>query len=203
MNYSEYFLYCVAVIVMIATPGPVMLLVASAGLQGGYKKAFQTIVGTNFASLILIVLSVCILKGILNVNADWLDGIKILGCLYIAYIGFDILKEVTIQPTAQSLQLKAAQGGFKKGLIVGISNPKDIIFFASFFPQFVGITPHLNLSLIVLTLSWIVLDFATLSLVYLSFHRLSKSRWYKKLLALCGLILVVVAIYGIYSIFTV
>src|SRR5690606_7275163 len=137
------------------------------------------------------------------VNAHWLDGIKILGCLYIAYIGFDILKEVTIQPTAQSLQLKAAQGGFKKGLIVGISNPKDIIFFASFFPQFVGITPHLNLSLIVLTLSWIVLDFATLSLVYLSFHRLSKSRWYKKLLALCGLILVVVAIYGIYSIFTV
>nr|WP_218953950.1 MULTISPECIES: LysE family translocator [unclassified Acinetobacter] len=187
---------------MIATPGPVMLLVASAGLQGGYKKAFQTIVGTNFASLILIVLSVCILKGILNVNAHWLDGIKILGCIYIAYIGFDILKEVMTQPTEQSLQLKAAQGGFKQGLIVGISNPKDIIFFASFFPQFVGITPHLDLSLIVLALSWIVLDFATLSLVYLSFHRLSKSRWYKKLLALCGLILVVVAIYGIYSTFT-
>ncbi len=122
--------------------------------------------------------------------------------VYIAYIGFDILKEVMTQPTEQSLQLKAAQGGFKQGLIVGISNPKDIIFFASFFPQFVGITPHLDLSLIVLTLSWIVLDFATLSLVYLSFHRLSKSRWYKKLLALCGLILVVVAIYGIYSTFT-
>ena len=85
---------------------------------------------------------------------------------------------------------------------MGISNPKDIIFFASFFPQFVGITPHLDLSLIVLTLSWIVLDFATLSLVYLSFHRLSKSRWYKKLLGLCGVILMVVAIYGIYSTFT-
>ncbi len=184
---------------MIATPGPVMLLVASAGLQGGYKKALQTIVSTNFASLILIVLSVAILKGILNIHAQWLDGIKIIGCLYIAYIGFDILSEAVRQSAEQEIQLKAAQGGFKQGLLVGISNPKDIIFFASFFPQFVGITPQLNLSLSVLTLSWIVLDFATLSLVYVSFQRLSKSHWYKKLLAMCGLILMVVAVYGIYS----
>lgn len=94
MNYSEYFLYCVAVIVMIATPGPVMLLVASAGLQGGYKKALQTIFGTNLASLVLILLSVLILKGMLNINEQWLSLIKIFGCLYIAYIGIGILKEV-------------------------------------------------------------------------------------------------------------
>ena len=51
MNVVEFILYCAAVIVMIATPGPVMLLVASAGLQGGYKKALLTIFGTNLASL--------------------------------------------------------------------------------------------------------------------------------------------------------
>ncbi|MIP96513.1 LysE family translocator, partial [Salmonella enterica subsp. enterica] len=42
MNISEYFLYCLAVVVMIATPGPVMLLVASAGLKGGYAAALRT-----------------------------------------------------------------------------------------------------------------------------------------------------------------
>lgn len=184
---------------MIATPGPVMLLVASAGLQGGYRKALQTIFGTNFASLILIVLSVCILKGILNINEYWLNGIKILGCLYIAYIGLDILKEVFTTHVEQPMQLKAAQGGFKQGLLVGISNPKDIIFFASFFPKFVGITSDMNLSFSVLTISWIILDFATLSLVYLSFNSLSQSQLYPKLLAACGMILVVVALYGIYA----
>lgn len=200
MNFTEYFLYCVAVVVMIAAPGPVMLLVASAGLKGGYQRALQTIFGTNFASLVLIMLSVFILKGILNVNEQWLTIIKILGCLYIAYIGFDIIKEVLYSPHTQSqMQLHTDSGGFKRGFLVGISNPKDIIFFASFFPQFVGITADLNLSLIVLTLSWIVLDFATLSLVYLSFSKLSKSQLYPKLLGMCGLILVIVAAYGIYS----
>lgn len=46
MNISEYALYCLAVVVMIATPGPVMLLVASAGLKSGFsKEALQTILG--------------------------------------------------------------------------------------------------------------------------------------------------------------
>lgn len=200
MNYSEYFLYCVAVIVMIATPGPVMLLVASAGLQGGYKKALQTIFGTNLASLVLILLSVLILKGMLNINEQWLSLIKIFGCLYIAYIGLGILKEVFDKSAMDAdLPLHAVNGGFKQGFLVGISNPKDIIFFASFFPQFVNITPDMNLSLTMLTLTWIVLDFATLSVVYLSFQKLSKSRLYSKLLAACGVILILVALYGIFT----
>ena len=91
------------------------------------------------------------------------------------------------------------KGGFKQGFLVGISNPKDIIFFASFFPQFVQITPHLNISLGILTSSWIVLDFATLSMVYLSFNRLSKSKLYNKLLGACGAVLILIAGYGLYS----
>lgn len=201
MNFAEYFLYCAAVVVMIATPGPVMLLVASAGLQGGYKRALQTIFGTNLASVVLIVLSILILKGALNINEQWLNGIKVLGCLYIAYIGFDILKDVITSTSSENaMTLNAISGGFKKGFLVGISNPKDIIFFASFFPQFTGVSSDLNLSLMILTISWIILDFATLSLVYLSFNRLAKSAWYPKLLALCGLILIAVAIYGIYGV---
>ena len=69
MNIAEYLLYCIAVVIMIATPRPVMMLVASAGLKGGYRKAFQTIFGTNFASLILITVSILVLKGFLDIKA--------------------------------------------------------------------------------------------------------------------------------------
>lgn len=202
VNWAEYFLYCFAVVVMIATPGPVMLLVASAGLKGGYKRALQTIFGTNLASLILIALSIFILKGLLDVNEFLFNAIKIAGCLYIAYLGVQIIREIAGGQTQKNeMRLESSQGGFKQGFLVGISNPKDIIFFASFFPQFVGITLDLNLSLIILTLSWICLDFLTLSFVYLGFNRLSKSQIYPHLLALCGFILVIVAIYGICSVF--
>ncbi|MBD8008360.1 MULTISPECIES: LysE family translocator [Acinetobacter] len=201
MNISEYILYCLAVVLMIATPGPVMLLVASTGLKGGYAAALRTIFGTNFASLVLIALSILSLKGLLVINAHWLDAIKLLGCLYIGYLGLQIFREVFFEQ-AESIQekLSPVRGGFQQGFLVGISNPKDIIFFAAFFPQFIGITPTLDLSLIMLTLSWIVLDFLTLSLVYLGFNRLRHSRLYPHLLALCGMVLVIIAIYGIYQV---
>ncbi|OAL83892.1 amino acid transporter [Acinetobacter sp. SFD] len=201
MNISEYILYCLAVVLMIATPGPVMLLVASVGLKGGYAAALRTIFGTNFASLVLIALSVLSLKGLLVINAQWLDAIKLLGCLYIGYLGLQIFREVFFeQAEITQEKLSPVRGGFQQGFLVGISNPKDIIFFAAFFPQFIGITPTLDLSLIMLTLSWIVLDFLTLSLVYLGFNRLRHSRLYPHLLALCGMVLVIIAIYGIYQV---
>lgn len=202
VNVFELALYCTAVVVMIATPGPVMLLVASAGLKGGYKQALKTIFGTNLASLVLIVLSVLILKGFLNIAEHWLNAIKILGCVYIAYLGFQILKEAIAQETETSpVQLKAVQGGFKQGFLVGIANPKDIIFFASFFPQFIGVTSDVDISLVLLTILWIILDFSTLSLVYLGFNKLSQSALYNKLLGVCGAILVSIALYGIYTVF--
>ena len=202
VNVFELALYCTAVVVMIATPGPVMLLVASAGLKGGYKQALKTIFGTNLASLVLIVLSVLILKEFLNIAEHWLNAIKILGCVYIAYLGFQILKEAIAQETETSpVQLKAVQGGFKQGFLVGIANPKDIIFFASFFPQFIGVTSDVDVSLVLLTILWIILDFSTLSLVYLGFNKLSQSALYNKLLGVCGAILVSIALYGIYTVF--
>ncbi|QIO10145.1 LysE family translocator [Acinetobacter lanii] len=199
MNYFEFYLYVISVMIMIATPGPVMILVASAGLKGGYRKALETILGTNLASLVLIAISICILKGMLNVNESLLIGIKVLGCVYIAYLGYDILKEV-IQSQDQAIQtLKPVDGGLKKGFLVGISNPKDIIFFSSFFPQFIGIHQDINVSLTILVVAWIILDFMTLSVVYLMFNRLSQSQHYSKVLGLCGLILMIIAIYGLYS----
>ncbi len=179
-----------------------MMLVASAGLKGGYRKALQTIFGTNFASLILITVSILVLKGFLDISEQWFNSIKILGCVYIAYLGFQILKEVWFSNQDESpsqLKSNSMNGGFKRGFWVGISNPKDIIFFAAFFPQFVQITPYLNISLGILTLSWIVLDFATLSMIYLSFNRLSKSNIYHKLLGACGATLILIAGYGLYS----
>ena len=48
------------------------------------------------------------------------------------------------------------------GFLIGISNPKDILFFIAFFPQFIGITPVTGLSLVLLTILWIAADFLIL-----------------------------------------
>ncbi|GAA5095782.1 LysE family translocator [Wohlfahrtiimonas larvae] len=197
MNFLELSLYIVTVIVMIATPGPVMILVASTGLKHGYRAALKTIFGTNIASLILIAFSILVLKGVLSINDLIFTSIKLLGSLYIAYLGYEILKEVCTPSDASPTTIKPVDGGFKKGFLVGISNPKDIIFFSSFFPQFINVHDNINISLSILVITWIILDFLTLSIVYVAFNALSQKSIYHKILGACGILLITIAIYGL------
>ena len=108
-----------------------------------------------------------ILKGFLNIAEHWLNAIKILGCVYIAYLGFQILKEAIAQVNRNiACATKGGAGALSKVFLV-VFELKDIIFFASFFPQFIGVTSDVDVSLVLLTILWIILDFSTLSLVYL------------------------------------
>lgn len=196
MNFLELSLYIITVVVMIATPGPVMILVASTGLKHGYRAALKTIFGTNIASLVLIAFSILVLKGVLSINDLIFTIIKMLGSLYIAYLGYEILKEVFTHSDTPAT-IKPVDGGFKKGFLVGISNPKDIIFFSSFFPQFINVHDNINISLSILVITWIILDFLTLSIVYVAFNALSQKSIYHKILGACGVLLVFIAIYGL------
>ena len=62
------------------------------------------------------------------------------------------------------------------GFFTAIANPKDILFFAAFFPQFIRVTPDFALSVTLLTLGWVILDLLILSLWILSVRRCLPAR---------------------------
>lgn len=170
VNFSLLGLYAIAVWSLLVTPGPVTLLVIRSGLSGGMKQAFQTICGTNLASLVLIFLSVLLINGVLVVGDNVFAILRLLGCFYIIWMAYGMLLD-SLKNTADlamAENITPASAGFVRGFVLAISNPKDMIFFASFFPQFINVLPSQNSSLSLLTLVWIILDFATLlSLTYI------------------------------------
>lgn len=87
------------------------------------------------------------------------------------------------------------QGGIVQGFLVGVSNPKDILFFAALFPQFIAVTPHLSTSLLLLSLLWIAFDFCVMACYILAVrrwvngvqqHQLAMVSQYLLLMALVG-----------------
>lgn len=195
IDWNILLLYIVAVVTMIAIPGPVVVLVTGAGLAGGPSRALKTILGTNAASLIMILLSAFVIKGLFAVNETAFNILKLAGAIYIGYIGWDILRE--FRAADQNTSIAPEVGGFSKGFILAISNPKDIVFFASFFPQFIGITTDTNSSLFVLTALWIILDFSTLMLVYLLVSKALKPSVHKAMLRISGLLLLLISVGGV------
>ncbi|WP_045122017.1 LysE family translocator [Pseudomonas sp. GM30] len=176
MNTALAITYILTVMLLIATPGPVVALVVATASAAGPRKAFSTAIGTNWASLMLIALASYIIVASAAVNVVLLNMLSLLGCLFIGYLALDALKNNPASADAQSPDKQAMQGGLWHGFIVGISNPKDIIFFISFFPQFIQITSSSKHSLILLSLLWVVIDFAILGLyIFMTRKLLSKT----------------------------
>ncbi len=82
------FAYILAVFMLIATPGPVVALVLRNASFYGFKVALFTSIGTNFASLILIVLAIAVILGVFQVSPFVLSLLSLLGCVFIFYLGF-------------------------------------------------------------------------------------------------------------------
>ena len=98
---------------------------------------------------------------------------------------------------AQDIEAVPARGGLLKGFLVGISNPKDILFFVAFFPQFIAITDDFTLSMLTLSLVWVVFDITVLSLYILTVQRVLSGRYALRLERLSALFLLAVALFGI------
>jgi len=169
MNIPLLSTYTLAVLLLIMTPGPVVALVTSVATRTGSRRAFSTLIGTNAASLVLMAVAILMLSGVMSLSELSLALLGIPGSVYIGYIAWQgILTPASTPEPASTGQRKGMWGGF----ITGLSNPKDILFFMAFFPQFIPVTASFSTSVTILALVWIVLDFAVLS-----FYILAIKRW--------------------------
>lgn len=199
MNTALTATYALTVLLLIATPGPVVALIVNTAAASGSRKAMFTAVGTNWASLVLIGAAAWIILTSAAIDKAWLSGMSLLGCLFIGYIAVGTLRECLQAPACQTLAQtpKAGRGGLWQGFMVGISNPKDIIFFIAFFPQFIQITESFGKSMVVLSLLWCAIDFAVLSLYIFAIGRIASQRSSRIISLASGVALLLIAAVGL------
>ena len=184
--------YFLSVILLLITPGPVVALVTHTALREGYRRAFSTVAGTNVGSLILILMATLLLSGVITLHPLALPVVGIAGALFLAGMAFQMLRNCGTQAADSR-----SGGGFIPGLMTAIANPKDILFFAAFFPQFVPVTPRFGLSIALLTGIWVVLDLLILSMWILSVRRYLPQRYTRAVNRMTALFLLVVAVTGL------
>ncbi|OLS62305.1 LysE family translocator [Pseudomonas putida] len=194
MNTPLLIAYLGTVILLIATPGPVVLLVLDAASRSGTASAVRTALGANAASLILVAAAAAVLAGTLALSPQVLQWGALAGCLFIGWLGFSGLRD---SGAGEEGTAKKANGWWQ-GFLIGIANPKDILFFVALFPQFIPVTESFGTSIGLLALLWLVVDLGILALyIGLMRHALAQrcrawvsrlSAWMLLLLAAVGVI---------------
>lgn len=162
--------YFAAIVLLIATPGPVVMLVVGTAARRGVAQGVLTALGANAASLLLITLATLMVFGVVLVSDRLLAWLQVLGCVLVSVLAIRTLygewraarisddkKPHDAAPASQRLP------SVVQGFFVGIANPKDVLFFVAFFPQFIGITSDSRVSLAILAALWIAVDFTILS----------------------------------------
>ena len=196
MNSAIAATYILTVTLLIATPGPVVALIINTASASGPRKAVATAIGTNLSSLALIALASYIVITSAAVSPVFMGIFGLLGCLFIGYLALDTLASPSDPELVDRDPGSSMHGGLLRGIILGISNPKDIIFFVAFFPQFIHITPSPGSSLLLLALFWVVIDFAVLG-AYIAITRKMADHISNRLIAkLSGAALMLVALLG-------
>ncbi|KVK89676.1 leucine efflux protein [Burkholderia ubonensis] len=157
LGITDLWTYVIGVVFIILLPGPnsmyVLSLAAQRGVQAGYRAACGVFVG----DAVLMVLSAAGVASLLKANPLLFSVVKYGGAAYLLYIGAGMLRgawrklRAPAGAVADAPRAVDVDEPFRKALVVSLLNPKAILFFISFFIQFVDPAfPHPAVPFVVL-----------------------------------------------------
>lgn len=129
--------YLTAVVALLLLPGPDMLLIASSSMSYGRKVGVFASLGNATSGIILTVLAAMGVSALIAMSPVALNALHLLGGTYLLKMGWDCLR--TEQGNAPELTDNfAAKAYYQRALISNLLNPKALVFFVMFLPQFVS-----------------------------------------------------------------
>jgi threonine/homoserine/homoserine lactone efflux protein len=145
--------------VVLAIPGPTILLVLSYAIAHGRKATLPVVAGVALGDSVAITLSLIGLGTLLAASAWWFTIIKWMGWLYLIYLGIQLLRGAA--KAAEMRSHKTAELAprllFTNAFVVTALNPKSIVFFIALLPQFISAAHPVNPQLVILGISFVVL----------------------------------------------
>ncbi|MES2070471.1 MAG: LysE family translocator [Pseudomonadota bacterium] len=132
-------LFCAAVLLLNATPGPDTAYIIGRSVAQGRAAGLVSALGISFGCLFHCVASAFGLTAILATSATAFTVIKLAGGAYLVYLGIRMVLAKPMRPTDSPVMqdVRPLKTVFWQAVLTNILNPKVVLFFLSFFPQFV------------------------------------------------------------------
>jgi homoserine/homoserine lactone efflux protein len=136
MSPEVYLAYVIACALAAVVPGPTVTLIVANSLTHGTRAGLLNVAGTQLALALMIGVLVVGLASIIETMGWWFDWLRLAGATYLVWLGWRLLR--SSGDLAAPGRVPAPRGGFfLQGFLVMLSNPKVLLFFGAFIPQFV------------------------------------------------------------------
>ena len=158
----DYFLFLQIAFFLTITPGTPRVVIVAYTINYGLKRSVITAIGDVSANSLQMILTAFGVGTLVSMYPNILNYFRWIGILYLLYIAFDLIKSSNDLNFDKSFSKKSNLSLFRDGFLVAFLSPKAWIFFGAIFPQFLNLEGDFGIQLIILIVSWIILDFSTL-----------------------------------------
>src|SRR3982751_1828237 len=140
MSLQAYLAFVAACIALALLPGPVVTLLIANGLRHGTRAALINCAGVQTAMAIVIGIVAVGLTTLMATMGYWFDWVRFAGAAYLVWLGIKLIRSPVEGIKADEPPPPPRGGFFLQGFLVLLSNPKVLVFFGAFIPQFMDMS---------------------------------------------------------------
>jgi leucine efflux protein len=156
---SDYGAFVAAFVLLLFLPGPGNLALITSTSQGGMMGGFASVMGLLLGDQILLWMTVAGVAALLQTYPHLFLALQWVGAAYLAWLGF----KMVIAKPGEGPSIKITPGKyFQETMLITLLNPKAIMFYFAFFPQFIDPARHEG----VITFVFMALTIAVLGFLY-------------------------------------
>jgi homoserine/homoserine lactone efflux protein len=142
MHLDLYLGFVLASTILILIPGPNVSLIVANSIAYGTRFGLLTVAGTSSAIVVQLALTSLGLTATLGMLADWFEWIRWVGVAYLLYLGIRQWRAAPVDLTRTRPQPRSFRSIALRGFLISLTNPKTLLFYGAFFPQFVTPGEH-------------------------------------------------------------
>src|SRR4051812_10456302 len=195
MTLQTFWLYLGAVVLLSATPGPNVLYVTTRSIRFGFGASMIGMAGCLSALAVMLTASVAGVSAFMLAVPAAFETLKYAGAAYLIFLGIQAWRApvADLAPMQESPRDTASRWPlYRGGFLVGISNPKLLVFAAAFFPQFIAPDAPWAPQFLLLVATFIAVEASTYVTLGLSARGLAgtleKAVWQRRINRLSGAI---------------
>jgi len=157
MSFELYLAFVAACVILIVIPGPNVALIVANSVAHGARYGLITVAGTSSAVVVHLALTVLGATAVLSFLAASFDWLRWLGVAYLVWLGISAWRAPVVDLAKVGPQARSARLIFGRGFLVGLTNPKTLLFYGAFFPQFIVAGPNAADQFLLLAVTFLVI----------------------------------------------
>jgi homoserine/homoserine lactone efflux protein len=146
-----------AVILLMLIPGPNVALIVANSVAYGSRYGLLTVAGTSSAMVVQLALAAIGLNELLGTLGAWFEWVRWIGVAYLIYLGIAHWRAPPADLAVVRPQPKSARAIYLRALLISLTNPKTLLFYGAFFPQFVSPAKDLWMQIALLSATFLML----------------------------------------------